>query len=205
MDCNANDCVQEDMVRGRGRGVWAINMFLGRPALPPCGSRLAQRGFWAGVHVQGEQWKWMTLRTALLFPGVVFSIFFVLDLLVWSQKSSGAVPFGTLFALCFLWFGISVPLVFIGSYLGFKKQAQEDPLRTNKIPRQVPDQVLLDTSPVMCMAALSHETGIHGDGVAQRIVPKICSTSQVGHDCERLRVSWLRQGEDNGWDSALTH
>lgn len=44
---------------------------------------------------------------------------------MWGQKSSGAVPFGTLFALCFLWFGISVPLVFIGSYFGYKKPAPE--------------------------------------------------------------------------------
>ena len=35
------------------------------------------------------------------------------------------MPFGTLFALCFLWFGISVPLVFIGSYFGYKKPASE--------------------------------------------------------------------------------
>jgi transmembrane 9 superfamily protein 2/4 len=62
-------------------------------------------------------------------------------MLVWGQKSSGAVPFGTLFALCFLWFGISVPLVFVGSYFGFKKPAADDPVRTNKIPRQIPDQV----------------------------------------------------------------
>jgi hypothetical protein len=46
--------------------------------------------------------------------GVCFTIFFCLNILIWGQKSSGAVPFGTLFALCFLWFGISVPLVFIG-------------------------------------------------------------------------------------------
>lgn len=43
--------------------------------------------------------------------GVSFVVFFILNLLIWGQKSSGAVPFGTLFALCVLWFGISVPLV----------------------------------------------------------------------------------------------
>jgi transmembrane 9 superfamily protein 2/4 len=89
---------------------------------------------------KGEHWKQTTLQAALLFPGVVFVIFFSLNLLVWGQKSSGAVPFSTLFALCFLWFGISVPLVFIGSYFGYKKPAPEEPVRTNKIPRQVPEQ-----------------------------------------------------------------
>jgi len=76
--------------------------------------------------VQGDQWKKTTLQMALLFPGVLFAIFFALNMLVWGQKSSGAVPFGTLFALFFLWFGISTPLVFIGSYFGYKKPAPED-------------------------------------------------------------------------------
>lgn len=61
----------------------------------------------------------------MMFPGVTFLIFFIVNLLVWSQQSSQAVPFGTLFALCFLWVGISVPLVFVGSYFGYKKPAPE--------------------------------------------------------------------------------
>eukprot|EP00201_Polytomella_parva_P008032 CAMPEP_0175053626 /NCGR_PEP_ID=MMETSP0052_2-20121109/9036_1 /TAXON_ID=51329 ORGANISM="Polytomella parva, Strain SAG 63-3" /NCGR_SAMPLE_ID=MMETSP0052_2 /ASSEMBLY_ACC=CAM_ASM_000194 /LENGTH=521 /DNA_ID=CAMNT_0016318195 /DNA_START=487 /DNA_END=2052 /DNA_ORIENTATION=- len=89
---------------------------------------------------RGENWRRMTLQTALLFPGICFAIFFLLNLLIWGQKSSGAVPFGTLFALCVLWFGISLPLVFIGSYFGFKKAPADEPVRTNKIPRHIPDQ-----------------------------------------------------------------
>eukprot|EP00250_Pteridium_aquilinum_P014741 c22170_g2_i1 orf=115-1797(+) len=89
---------------------------------------------------KGAEWKRNTLKTAFLFPGVTFTIFFILNALIWGEKSSGAVPFGTMFALVFLWFGISVPLVFIGSYFGYKKPAIEDPVRTNKIPRQVPEQ-----------------------------------------------------------------
>ncbi|KAH9734398.1 hypothetical protein KPL71_017359 [Citrus sinensis] len=75
-----------------------------------------------------------------MFPGICFAIFFVLNALIWGEKSSGAVPFGTMFALVFLWFGISVPLVFVGSYIGFRKPAIEDPVKTNKIPRQIPEQ-----------------------------------------------------------------
>eukprot|EP00775_Hariotina_reticulata_P002526 gene2526-2828_t len=90
--------------------------------------------------LRGDHWRQMTLRTALMFPGIVFVVFFLLDLLLWSEKSSGAVPFGTLMALCFLWFGVSVPLVFVGSYYGFKQPAPDEPVRTNKIPRQIPEQ-----------------------------------------------------------------
>ncbi|CAA7408780.1 unnamed protein product [Spirodela intermedia] len=89
---------------------------------------------------QGTEWKKITLKTAFMFPGILFSFFFLLNALIWGEKSSGAVPFGTMFALVFLWFGISVPLVFLGSYLGYKKPAIENPVKTNKIPRQIPEQ-----------------------------------------------------------------
>ncbi|EXC11823.1 Transmembrane 9 superfamily member 4 [Morus notabilis] len=89
---------------------------------------------------KGTEWKKITLKTAFTFPATVFAIFFVLNALIWGEKSSGAVPFGTMFALVILWFGISVPLVFVGAYVGFKKPAIEDPVKTNKIPRQIPEQ-----------------------------------------------------------------
>ncbi|ESQ48626.1 hypothetical protein EUTSA_v100220000mg, partial [Eutrema salsugineum] len=89
---------------------------------------------------KGNKWKRMTLKTAFMFPGILSAIFFVLNALIWGEQSSGAIPFGTMFALFCLWFGISVPLVFVGSYLGYKKPAIEDPVKTNKIPRQVPEQ-----------------------------------------------------------------
>ena len=47
---------------------------------------------------------------------------------------------GTLFALLLLWFGISVPLVFAGSYFGYKRGVIEQPTRTNQIPRVIPEQ-----------------------------------------------------------------
>ncbi|XP_021758046.1 transmembrane 9 superfamily member 8-like [Chenopodium quinoa] len=89
---------------------------------------------------KGTEWKRIAIRTAFLFPGSVAIVFFILNALIWGEKSSGAVPFGTMFALIFLWFGISVPLVFVGSYVGFRKQTIEDPVKTNKIPRQIPEQ-----------------------------------------------------------------
>ncbi|KAF0901812.1 hypothetical protein E2562_006446 [Oryza meyeriana var. granulata] len=89
---------------------------------------------------KGTEWKKITLKTAFMFPGIIFAVFFFLNALIWGEKSSGAVPFGTMFALFLLWFGISVPLVFVGSFLGFKQPAIEDPVKTNKIPRQIPEQ-----------------------------------------------------------------
>merc|ERR1712050_314890 len=89
---------------------------------------------------QGENWKEASWMTALLYPGSVFGIFFFLNLLIWGQKSAGAVPFLTMFSLLILWFGISVPLVFLGAYLGYRQPAIELPVRTNQMPREIPLQ-----------------------------------------------------------------
>lgn len=45
-----------------------------------------------------------------------------MNLIFWVKGSSAAVPFSTLIALLALWFGVSVPLTFIGAYFGFKKR-----------------------------------------------------------------------------------
>lgn len=44
-----------------------------------------------------------------------------MNLILWVKGSSAAVPFSTLVAILALWFGISVPLTFVGAYVGFKK------------------------------------------------------------------------------------
>jgi transmembrane 9 superfamily protein 2/4 len=90
--------------------------------------------------LKGTEWKQNILLTSCLFTGVIFSIFFILNFFVWGEKSSGAVPFGTMFALLVLWFGISVPLAFAGSYFGYKRDAIEYPTKTNLIPRAIPPQ-----------------------------------------------------------------
>lgn len=94
-------------------------------------------------------WKMTTIRTALVFPAVVFSVFFLMNVVLWSQKSSAAVSFTGLLALLALWFGISIPLVFAGAYVGFKRPAISIPVRVNKIPRQVPQQPWF-MHPVLC-------------------------------------------------------
>uniref|UniRef100_A0A8B9H506 Transmembrane 9 superfamily member n=1 Tax=Astyanax mexicanus TaxID=7994 RepID=A0A8B9H506_ASTMX len=88
----------------------------------------------------GENWKTNVLLTALLCPGIVFADFFLMNLILWVEASSAAIPFGTLVAILGLWFGISVPLTFLGAYFGFKKSVIAHPVRTNQIPRQIPEQ-----------------------------------------------------------------
>lgn len=49
-----------------------------------------------------------------------------MNLVLWSKGSSAAVPFTTLIALLGLWFGVSVPLTFVGAYFGFRKRVSYD-------------------------------------------------------------------------------
>jgi transmembrane 9 superfamily member 2/4 len=82
--------------------------------------------------------KLVTMGSAFLLPGLCFSIFFSLNLALWLAGSSGAVPVTNLILLLFIWFGVSVPLVFAGSHFGYKRQPVEFPVRTNQLPRQIP-------------------------------------------------------------------
>ena len=63
-----------------------------------------------------------------------------MNLVLWYEGSSAAIPFFTLVALLALWFCVSVPLTFVGAFFGFRKRAIEHPVRTNQIPRQIPEQ-----------------------------------------------------------------
>ncbi|KAK6622673.1 transmembrane 9 superfamily member 2 [Polyplax serrata] len=88
----------------------------------------------------GDKWKSNVLLTSMLAPGIVFVLFFIMNLILWGEGSSAAVPFSTLVALLALWLCVSVPLTFVGAYFGFTKRPIEHPVRTNQIPRQIPDQ-----------------------------------------------------------------
>mmetsp|Transcript_16460 Transcript_16460/g.39324 ORF Transcript_16460/g.39324 Transcript_16460/m.39324 type:complete len:669 (-) Transcript_16460:236-2242(-) len=89
---------------------------------------------------KGTAWRANALWTAMLFPGTCFGVFFVVNLLIWGQKSSGAVPFTTLLAMLLMWLCISVPLVLVGAFFGYRMQPIEHPVRVNQIPRQVPEE-----------------------------------------------------------------
>jgi transmembrane 9 superfamily member 2/4 len=89
----------------------------------------------------GQDWKHNTVVTATLFPGLLFGVVFVLNLFVWAQASSTAIPFGTLIAILFLWLCIQLPLVYAGSWYAYTRAgAWEHPTKTSAMPRQIPQQ-----------------------------------------------------------------
>ncbi|KAK3324158.1 endomembrane protein 70 [Cercophora scortea] len=89
----------------------------------------------------GQDWRRNMAVTALLVPGLLFGAVFVLNLFVWAQASSTAIPFGTLVAIVALWLCIQVPLVYVGAWAGFTRlPAWDHPTKTSLAPRPVPRQ-----------------------------------------------------------------
>lgn len=101
----------------------------------------------------GLRWKMVTFGVALVLPGIAFGTFFVVNLFLWMMGSTGAAPFLTMFLLLFLWLGVSVPLAFGGTYIGYRRKAYDFPVRTNQIPRPIPRQPGYLSGPIVYLVA----------------------------------------------------
>ncbi|KAF2730731.1 hypothetical protein EJ04DRAFT_500011 [Polyplosphaeria fusca] len=89
----------------------------------------------------GTAWQQNILITASLVPGLLFATTLVLNLFVWVQASSTAIPFSTLLALLALWLFIQLPLVYVGGRHGFVRAgAYAQPIKANAVPRAIPRQ-----------------------------------------------------------------
>ncbi|PWZ52357.1 Transmembrane 9 superfamily member 11 [Zea mays] len=96
-------------------------------------------GVWKTVR-QGEAagWKSVAWRASFAFPGVGFTVFTVLNCVLWYNGSTGAVPLLLFVVILLLWFFVSVPLTLAGGLLASRGRHIEFPVRANKIARQVP-------------------------------------------------------------------
>ncbi|CAM9602511.1 unnamed protein product [Pylaiella littoralis] len=87
---------------------------------------------------RGTEWIKMTLATAFAFPALAGSVFLLEAIQQWCIGSSGAVPPQILLLLLGMLFFVHTPLVFLGSFYGFKKEQPQQVVRTNQIPRMIP-------------------------------------------------------------------
>ena len=87
---------------------------------------------------RGRSWQVCTLATATLFPGTCFMLFIFFNTVLAFFRSSGAVPFLDILIMASMWCCVSIPLVFIGAYFGYKKEAIEFPTVTSTIARAIP-------------------------------------------------------------------
>lgn len=86
----------------------------------------------------GKQWLKSSLLTALLFPGIVFIGYNIVNILFIIDGSSAAVRFVDIVSLLILWLCCSFPLTIIGSLCGIKSKRISLPCNVNPVPTYIP-------------------------------------------------------------------
>ncbi|XP_068638183.1 transmembrane 9 superfamily member 12-like [Aristolochia californica] len=115
-------------------GMIILYLFLGMPA-----GYVAVR-LWSTIKGTTEGWRSLSWSVACFFSGIFFFILSVLNIMLWSSKSTGAIPISLFFLLLFLWFCILVPLTLFGGFIGTRAEPIQYPVRTNQIPREIPSR-----------------------------------------------------------------
>ena len=92
---------------------------------------------------RGKSWQLCTIWTATMFPGVCFFTFVFFNTILAFYKSSGSVPFLDILIVGVMWCGVSIPLVFAGAFLGYKKDVIKYPTVTSTIARAIPEPTLI--------------------------------------------------------------
>ena len=88
----------------------------------------------------GKNWLKMSLLTSILFPGILFLVYFIVNILLIFEKSNIGLNLYDLGSLFFLWVFCTLPLILIGTFLGMKSKRIKLPCKVNKIPRKIPDK-----------------------------------------------------------------
>jgi len=87
---------------------------------------------------RGRQWQLCTILTATLFPGMGFFTFLFFNIVLFFLHSSASAPFLDVIIVAAMWCCVSIPLVFLGAYFGYKAKASEFPTVTSTIARAIP-------------------------------------------------------------------
>eukprot|EP00957_Ditylum_brightwellii_P189461 14421242-Ditylum_brightwellii.AAC.1 len=87
-----------------------------------------------------KAWKRNTIATAIALPGALMTVFLVLNIFLAFVGAATSVSIFTIISVFLLWTCISTPLVFVGSYFGFRAERIQVPTKTNQIARFVPEQ-----------------------------------------------------------------
>ncbi|EEB05293.1 EMP70 family protein [Schizosaccharomyces japonicus yFS275] len=90
--------------------------------------------------MRGTLLKRNIVLTPFVVPGVFFCACCSLNVIFWFKNSSSTIPLKSLVTLVLLYLIFTVPLSFFGSIVGFRSREFVAPVRTNQIPRQIPDQ-----------------------------------------------------------------
>eukprot|EP00741_Cyanophora_paradoxa_P001117 tig00000459_g1077.t1 len=89
--------------------------------------------------MDGENWVHNILLNAFTFMGPMFFMFCFLNTVASVRQATVALPFSTILLIFLLWALVTFPLTVLGGIAGKNTAAAFDaPVRTNKVPREIP-------------------------------------------------------------------
>ena len=88
----------------------------------------------------GKHYTYVIMLVSCLLPGILMVITSCMNILWYILKSPQFIHFTSVLKLAGLWFAISIPLAFLGSFVAYKLPKYHMPVRTNHIERQIPPQ-----------------------------------------------------------------
>ncbi|KAI6698823.1 hypothetical protein NL676_018942 [Syzygium grande] len=97
---------------------------------------------WRTLKGSTDGWKSVSWLIVFLFPGIVLIIHAALNLIMWVNRSTAAVSISMYVTALFLWFCISAPVTLLGGFLATWAEAIHYPVKTNRIPREIPSWTL---------------------------------------------------------------
>ncbi|KAF5836931.1 Endomembrane protein 70-domain-containing protein [Dunaliella salina] len=93
---------------------------------------------WGAMERAYTGWPYVCAQVSIFYPGIVMTIFTVLNLIIYHTGTSGAVPLGMYASIVAVWFLISIPLTFAGGFMALSLPIPSNPVKTNQIPRHIP-------------------------------------------------------------------
>jgi transmembrane 9 superfamily protein 2/4 len=92
---------------------------------------------------RGRSWQLCTIVTAIFFPGLCFVVFLFFNIILFFFKTTASVPVIDVILVAALWCCVSVPMVFVGAYFGYKMESLSFPTVTSTIARAIPTPSLV--------------------------------------------------------------
>jgi len=95
-------------------------------------------GFYASKHYKlmgGKHWALTIVASCVLYPGILFIIWLVINGIAWHNDSTAAIPFKSVFIIIVMWLLIYVPLTILGGITGRMKNNDGEVNPNTSLPR----------------------------------------------------------------------
>lgn len=85
-----------------------------------------------------KEWRIAATAATFVLPVYLFTVFSVVDIIEWFEKSSAYQPFTSVIGLSLLWLVITAPVAYSGAYYGFTSEKIVPPCKVSSVRRLIP-------------------------------------------------------------------